>query len=189
MCHRLTSHSTPCPQIVLLASATKIFACSARHDTCAESTPSRGMRTCARGPPSSSNARPRADVARLTLRVVRAFLDRDRDGLRTLLISVVLFGAAASIFLQISLWPPFQCAPGAARSSVSCSGCTPRRRVGQWVAQAAQHVRIISGAAPVGYVYRAFQFWAIMAVALLPKLSQKHAPPRGLGTRPETPSG
>ena len=39
-----------------------------------------------------------ADVARLTFRVVRAFLDRDRDGLRTLPISVVLFGAACFFY-------------------------------------------------------------------------------------------
>ena len=35
----------------------------------------------------------RADVARLALGVVRARLRRDRDGLRVLLICVVLFGA------------------------------------------------------------------------------------------------
>ena len=40
-----------------------------------------------------------ADVARLPLRVVRAFLDRDRDGLRALLISIVLFGAAPELDL------------------------------------------------------------------------------------------
>jgi len=38
------------------------------------------------------------DVARLALRVGRARLDRDRDGLRALLICVVLFGAALSFY-------------------------------------------------------------------------------------------
>jgi len=39
----------------------------------------------------------RADVARLTFRVVRAFLDRDRDGLCELLIRVVLLSPAGSL--------------------------------------------------------------------------------------------
>ena len=39
----------------------------------------------------------RADVARLARRVVRAFRDRDRDGLRALHVCIVLFGATASL--------------------------------------------------------------------------------------------
>ena len=40
----------------------------------------------------------RADVARLALRVVRARLDRDRDGLRVLLICVVSLGATSPFY-------------------------------------------------------------------------------------------
>ena len=40
----------------------------------------------------------RTDVARLPLRVVRARRRRDRDGLRVLLICVVLFGAACPFY-------------------------------------------------------------------------------------------
>ena len=55
----------------------------------------------------------RADEARLALRVVRAFLGRDRDGLRVLLICVVLLSAACFFyFLQSLSWPP------------SCQCCT-----------------------------------------------------------------
>ena len=43
----------------------------------------------------------RADVARLALRVVRAFLDRDRESLRVLLICVVLL-RATSLFNQFT---------------------------------------------------------------------------------------
>jgi len=41
------------------------------------------------------------DVARLTLRVVRTFLDRDRDGLLEFFVGVVLFGATA-LFYQLT---------------------------------------------------------------------------------------
>ena len=40
----------------------------------------------------------RAYVARLALGVVRAFLDRDRDGLRVLAICVVLLSAASFLY-------------------------------------------------------------------------------------------
>ena len=40
----------------------------------------------------------RADVARLPFRVVRASLDRGRDGLRALLIGVILLGAATTLY-------------------------------------------------------------------------------------------
>jgi len=48
----------------------------------------------------------RADVARLALRVVGAFLDRDRDGLRVLLICVVLLGAASFLYQFAELVVP-----------------------------------------------------------------------------------
>ena len=38
-------------------------------------------------------------LARLALRVVRAFLDRDRDGLLVFFVGVVLLGAAAFLYL------------------------------------------------------------------------------------------
>jgi len=40
----------------------------------------------------------RADVARLPFRVVRASLDRGRDGLRAPLIGVILLGAATTLY-------------------------------------------------------------------------------------------
>jgi hypothetical protein len=40
----------------------------------------------------------RADVARLALRVLGAFLRRDRDGLSVLLIRIVLLGAACFFY-------------------------------------------------------------------------------------------
>ena len=45
----------------------------------------------------------RADVARLALRVVRALLDRDRDGRRVLLIRIVLLGAARFLYVFAEL--------------------------------------------------------------------------------------
>ena len=45
----------------------------------------------------------RADVACLALRVVRARLDRDRDGLRVSLIGIMLFGAACLSYLFAEL--------------------------------------------------------------------------------------
>ena len=69
----------------------------------------------------------RADVARLALGVVRAFLGRDRDGLRVLLICVVLLGSArffywfaervvAALFpvLFLAFGPAVACAAAAA---------------------------------------------------------------------------
>ena len=47
-----------------------------------------------------ANSASLADVARLALRVVRAFLGRDRDGLRVLLICVVLLSAACFFYLS-----------------------------------------------------------------------------------------
>jgi len=43
------------------------------------------------------------DVARLALRVVRAFRDRDRDGLLVFFLGVVLFGAAAATYFLADL--------------------------------------------------------------------------------------
>ena len=45
----------------------------------------------------------RADVARLPLRIVGAFLDRGRNGLRVLVICVVLFGTACFFNLLAEL--------------------------------------------------------------------------------------
>ena len=45
----------------------------------------------------------RADEARLAFGVVRAFLDRERDGLRALLISVVLFSTACFLYFLTEL--------------------------------------------------------------------------------------
>jgi len=45
----------------------------------------------------------RADVARLAFRVIRAFVDRDRDGLRALLICVVLLSAALFFYFFAEL--------------------------------------------------------------------------------------
>ena len=45
----------------------------------------------------------RANVARLALRVVGAFLDRDRDGLRVLRICVVLLRAACFLYFFAEL--------------------------------------------------------------------------------------
>ena len=47
-----------------------------------------------------------ADVARLALRVVRARLDRDRDGLLVFFVGVVLFGAAALFDPSAQLFMP-----------------------------------------------------------------------------------
>ena len=44
-----------------------------------------------------------ADKARLTLRVVRARLDRDRDGLLVFFVGVVLFCVAAAVYLLADL--------------------------------------------------------------------------------------
>jgi len=48
----------------------------------------------------------RADVARLALGVLGAFLGRDRDGLRIPLVSVVLFGAACFFYFFAELVVP-----------------------------------------------------------------------------------
>ena len=67
--------------------------------THAQSPPSRGTHTCARALLRLPMQRLRADVARLPLGVLRAFLGRDRDGLRVLLICVVLLRAACLFYL------------------------------------------------------------------------------------------
>jgi len=45
----------------------------------------------------------RADVARLTFCVLRARLDRDRDGLRAFVVGMKLFGATASLYFLAEL--------------------------------------------------------------------------------------
>ena len=45
----------------------------------------------------------RADVARLALRVVRARLDRDRDGLLVFVICIILLGVAAAVYFLTDL--------------------------------------------------------------------------------------
>ena len=43
------------------------------------------------------------DVARLALRVVRARLDRDRDGLLVFFVCIILFCVAAAVYLLADL--------------------------------------------------------------------------------------
>ena len=45
----------------------------------------------------------RADVARLALRVVRARLDRDRDGLLVFFVCIILFCVAAAVYFLADL--------------------------------------------------------------------------------------
>ena len=76
----------------------------------------------------------RADVARLALRVVGAFRDRDRDGLLVFFVGVVLLRVAAAVYflahLLVAAAPVVHLA-----SFVTISCLTPnasRRVVGQW---------------------------------------------------------
>ena len=76
----------------------------------------------------------RADVACLALRVVRALLDRDRDGLLVFFVGVVLLRVAAAVYflthLLVAAAPVVMLA-----SFVTISCLTPyasRRVVGQW---------------------------------------------------------
>ena len=76
----------------------------------------------------------RADVARLALRVLGAFRDRDRDGLLVFFVGVVLFRVAAAVYflthLLVAAAPVVMLASG---PTISC--VTPyasRRVVGQW---------------------------------------------------------
>ena len=88
-----------------------IFACSAKHDTCA--TPSSGDATPSRSPHAHPRTRPspargwmlglETDVAFLALRVVRARLDRDHDGLLVFVVGVILFRVAAAVNLLADL--------------------------------------------------------------------------------------
>ena len=85
-------------------------------------------RPAARAPPHEALLRfpvegLRADEARLTFRVIGAFLDRDGYGLRVLLICVVLFGAASLFYLLTelvvaTLFPVFFLA---SRPTVACA--------------------------------------------------------------------
>ena len=76
----------------------------------------------------------RADVARLTFRVVRALLDRLRDGLLIFIVGVVLFRVAAAVYfladLLVAAAPVVVSARGIAVSSFAPH--TSRRVVGQW---------------------------------------------------------
>ena len=99
------------PKLFSSASATKIFACSAKTRHVREA-----RRPAARAPAHEPLLRLpmqslRADVASLALGVVRAFLDCDRHGLRVLVICIILLGATSLFyFLQSLSWPPsFQC--------------------------------------------------------------------------------
>jgi len=85
----------------------------------------------------------RADVARLPLRVVRARLDRDRDGLLVFFVGVVLLGVAAAVDpftnLLVAAAPVVMLARG-----ITISHLTHRGAVwASGAAQAAQFVRII----------------------------------------------
>ena len=76
----------------------------------------------------------RTDVARLPLRVVRAGLDRDRDGLLVFFVGVILLRVAAAVYLLTDLLvaaaPVVMLASG-----ITIAGPTSnatRRVVGQW---------------------------------------------------------
>ena len=74
------------------------------------------------------------DVAFLALRVVRAFLDRDRDGLLIFCVSIVLFRVAAAVYfltdLLVAAAPVVVLACGIAVSGFAPH--TTRGVVGQW---------------------------------------------------------
>ena len=76
----------------------------------------------------------RADVARLALRVVRARLDRDRDGLLVFFVGVVLLRVAAAVYflthLLVAAAPVVMLASGVAVARFASNA--PRRVVGQW---------------------------------------------------------
>jgi hypothetical protein len=76
----------------------------------------------------------RADVARMALRVGRAFLDRDRDGLLVFFVGVVFFRVAAAVYfltnLLVAAAPVVHLASPIAVSNLTSN--TPRRVVGQW---------------------------------------------------------
>ena len=76
----------------------------------------------------------RADVARLALRVVRACLDRDRDGLLVFFVGVVLLRVAAAVYflthLLVAAAPVVMLASFVAVSGMASNAS--RRVVGQW---------------------------------------------------------
>jgi hypothetical protein len=76
----------------------------------------------------------RADVARLALRVVRARLDRDRDGLLVFFVGVVLLRVAAAVYflthLLVAAAPVVMLASFVAVSGMASNAS--RRVVGQW---------------------------------------------------------
>ena len=75
-----------------------------------------------------------ADEARLALRVVRAFLDRDRDGLLVFFVGIVLFCVAAAVDsftnLLVAAAPVVMLASFVAVPCVASNAT--RRVVGQW---------------------------------------------------------
>ena len=76
----------------------------------------------------------RADVARLALRVVGAFRDRDRDGLFVFFVGVVLFRVAAAVYFLTHLLVAAAPVVVLARrvTIASPTSNTSRRVVGQW---------------------------------------------------------
>ena len=76
----------------------------------------------------------RADAARLPLHVVRARLDRDRDGLLVFFVGVVLLRVAAAVYsladLLVAAAPVVMLASGITIASVTSNAS--RRVVGQW---------------------------------------------------------
>ena len=92
------------PQIVLLEPPRTKSSPAPPSTRRARSPPSRGTHTCARDPPSFSNARPacRCSTSGPSCRR-RTPLRRDRDGLRVLLICVVLLGAACLFYFFTEL--------------------------------------------------------------------------------------
>ena len=89
----------------------------------------------------------RADVARLALRVLRARLDRDRYGLRVLVICVVLLGAACFFYflaeiVVATLLPVLFLAFGPAVARAAAAAFLAQGKPSS-VAQTAHCVRII----------------------------------------------
>ena len=76
----------------------------------------------------------RADVARLALRVRRARLDRDRDGLLVIFVGVVLLRVAAAVYflthLLVAAAPVVMLASGVTIAQFTAHAS--RRVVGQW---------------------------------------------------------
>ena len=112
------------------ASASKIFACSARHDTCAKLAVPRHEHPRTR--PSFVFSGGPACRTRLALRVVRARCRRDRDGLRYFLFALYC-SRRLLLLAERVVAAPFSAAPGTRRrSSVCCSGRIAQGQPSSW---------------------------------------------------------